>query len=238
LLRHGRPAARRPPDVVDPERQARWLACLAHRLTPGQALDLVADYGVPAVSSLGVSDVDAAEAAAAAMGYPVVLKTAAPDVRHKVDVGGVHTGVADAAGVRAAYADLSARLGPDVLVQQQVPAGLELSLGVWRDPLLGPLVMAAGGGTLVELLRERAVALPPLTEDTAARLLTTLPIGTLLDGYRGSARLDRAAVVASLVGLGQLAHELGDAVEAVDVNPLIVTADGAVAVDALIIPRH
>jgi acyl-CoA synthetase (NDP forming) len=238
LLRQARPPARATATAVDDDRRARWLSKLRAGLDAPTTLELLADYGIRVTPTLAVGDVAAAEVAAARLGYPVVLKTGASDVHHKVDVDGVRTGVVDARGVRAAYADIAARLGPNVLVQRQVPQGLELCLGIWRDPLLGPLVMVAAGGTLVELLGQRAVALPPLAEEMAARLVSSLSIGTVLDGYRGGAGLARDAVVASLVGVGRLAHELGDEIEAVDVNPLVVTTGGAIAVDALVIPRR
>jgi len=124
-----------------------------------------------------------------------------------------------------------------VLDQHQVPSGVEFALGIWRDPLLGPLVLVAAGGTLVELLAERAVALPPLDAVTARRLLDGLTVSRLLAGHRGGPVLDLDAAVAAIVAIGQLAHELGDHLDALDLNPLIVGVHGAVAVDALVVPR-
>ena len=94
--------------------------------------------------------------------------------------------VADADGALAAYRDLAARLGPDVTVHHQVPPGVELSIGLVRDPALGPLVVVAAGGVLVELLDDRAVALPPLSPDGARRMLDRLRLRPLLDGFRGA----------------------------------------------------
>ena len=221
---------------VDARRQQEWSA----RLTSGSvdALALLADYGVPVAPSELAGSADAARAAAERLGYPVVLKTGRPDLHHKVDVAGVRLGLADAPAVQAAYADLAARLGPAVLVQRQVPDGIEIALGVWRDPHLGPLVLIAPGGTLVELLDERAVALPPVSPETARRLLARLKVNTLLTGHRGSPPLDIDALVAAIVAVSQLAHELGDHLEALDVNPLIVGTHGAIAVDALVVPRQ
>jgi acetate---CoA ligase (ADP-forming) len=166
-----------------------------------------------------------------------VLKTAHPEARHKVDLDGVRLGLADAAAVRAAHADLTARLGDHVTVQPQVPAGVEIALGVHRDPLVGPLVLVAAGGTLVELLDQRAVALPPVDATAARRMVDSLRIADLLDGHRGGPALPVDGVVAALVAVSVLAHELGDHLAAVDVNPLIVHPHGVVAVDALVICR-
>jgi acyl-CoA synthetase (NDP forming) len=220
---------------VDVRRQQEWSA----RLTSGSfdALALLAEYGVPVASSELAGSADAAHVAAERLGYPVVLKTGRRDIRHKVDVGGVRLGLADEEGVRAAYAHLATSLGPVVLVQRQVPDGIEIALGVWRDPHLGPLVLTAPGGSLVELLDERVVALPPVSPEMARQLIGRLKVNALLTGHRGSPPLDVAAVVDAVVAVSQLAHELGDQLEALDVNPLIVSQDGAIAVDALVVPR-
>jgi acyl-CoA synthetase (NDP forming) len=176
-------------------------------------------------------------AAAAGIGYPVVLKTAAGAVSHKVDVDGVRLALPDADAVRAAYDDLERRLGPDVLVQAHVPAGVEVALGVVRDPLVGPLVIVASGGSLVELLVQRSVALPPVDKGRAEAMVERLPLGRLLRGHRGGPRCDVGAVVDAVLAMSRLAAELGDRIEAIDVNPLIVSPAGAVAVDALVAPR-
>ena len=115
--------------------------------------------------------------------------------------------------------------------------GVEISLGVTRDRELGPLVVVAAGGVLTELLHDRVVALPPLTPARAHDLLRRLRIRPLLDGYRGGSAVDVDALVTAIVAVGQLAVELGDRLDALDVNPLIVTGSGAVAVDALVVPR-
>ena len=137
----------------------------------------------------------------------------------------------------AAYDDLSDRLGPDVTVHQQVPEGVELSVGIVRDDALGPMVVVAAGGVLVELLSDRAVALPPVTRDGARRMLGRLRLRPLLDGWRGAPPADLDALADLVVAVSRLAHEHGDELAALDLNPVIVSADGAVAVDVLIVPR-
>lgn len=222
------------PPPVDEARRDRW--CRQLRDGPADPLGLVAGYGVPVVRTIVVDDEEAAVAAAEHLGHPVALKTAAPAVGHKVDVDGVRLGLTGSAAVRAAYRDLAARLGPLVALQPQVPPGLELALGVHHDPLAGPLLVLAPGGSLVELIGERAVALPPVDEEGAADLLGRLRVGALLAGHRGGPALDRGAAVAAVVALSRLALEVGDTVAGVDVNPLIVHEHGAVAVDALVVP--
>ncbi len=236
LLDHSRGARPTPAtQAIDSVRQKAW----AVRLAAGEVdpMALLADYGVRVVAAAPVDSAEAATAAADRLGYPVVLKTANPEVLHKVDVGGVHLGLADADALRSAYADLAARLGPLVEVQRELSAGLELSLGVSSDPHLGPLLVVGAGGTLVELLDDRAVALPPVSRATAAGMLARLKVSRLLSGHRGAAAADLEAVIDSVVAVSQLGHELGDHLEALDVNPLMVDASGAVAVDALVIAR-
>ena len=176
-------------------------------------------------------------AAAADIGYPVALKTNEPGIAHKSDVGGVVLGIRDPDALRAAYQDLAERLGRRVLVCETIPAGPELSLGLARDHELGPLLVVGAGGVLVELLADRAVALPPVSAAQAHQMLGTLRAARLLAGVRGQPAADRDAAAAAITGLSQLAVELGDVLEALDINPLICGPDRAVAVDALAVPR-
>ena len=113
----------------------------------------------------------------------------------------------------------------------------EVALGIVRDPLLGPLVMVAAGGVLVELVADRAVALPPVDRATSLELIGRLKVASLLAGYRGSAPADSGAVADAVVALGRLAVELGDHLDGVDLNPVIAGPDTAYVVDALVLPR-
>jgi acetate---CoA ligase (ADP-forming) len=223
---------------VDPERQRRGRELLASGQAGGAPLlSLLREYGISAVRSEPASDAGAALTAAAAIGYPVVLKTDEPSIAHKSDVGGVLLGIAGPAALAAGYADLATRLGPRVLVSQTAPPGIEVALGLVSDPGLGPLIVAGAGGVLVELLADRVVALPPVGERLAAELIGSLRVSRLLAGARGAAPADLSAVTRAITGLSQLACELGDDLAALDINPLICGPDDAVAVDALAIPR-
>ncbi len=245
LLDHGRTTAtadahravggRAPVDVA---RQAAGTELLANGEPDSVALlKLLAAYGMQVARAQAAVDLDAVLAAAAEIGYPVVLKTAASGVAHKSDVGGVLSGLRDASELAAAYADLARRLGPRVLVCQHVSAGVELALGIVADPQLGPLLVVGAGGVLVELLADRVVALPPISGSAAIELLDSLRVRTLLAGARGTPPVDLAAIRDAIGALSDLALELGDHIEALDVNPLICGPSGAVAVDALAIPR-
>ena len=223
--------------VDDPERE-RW----TERLSNGEpfdeleGLELLAAYGVPVVLARPAGSPHEALAAAEEIGYPVALKTRAPGVQHKSDVGGVALGLGDAAALEDAYRDLAERLGPEVTVARMAPPGVEVHLGIVRDPQFGPLVLVAAGGVLVEILRDRRLGTPPLDEVRARRLVDGLRIRPLLGGVRGAPATDVDALVRAVVGLSWLAHDLGEHVEALDANPVLCGPNGSVAVDALVIP--
>jgi hypothetical protein len=164
----------------------------------------------------------------------VVLKTDEPSISHKSDVGGVVLGVADAGAVAAAYTDLASRLGSRVVVSATAPEGVELALGVVRDPHLGPLVVVGAGGVLAELLADRSVRMAPMDDDGARDAVARLRVSALLDGVRGAPPADRDAVIGAVVALSRLAAELGDDLAALDVNPLRCGPYGCVALDVLV----
>jgi acyl-CoA synthetase (NDP forming) len=242
LLDQARPAARADgypaPLVTDPARQARARRLLAAGQAGGAPLlAMLREYGIATMAAEPASDAEGALAAAEAIGYPVVLKTDEPAITHKSDVGGVLLGIKGPAALAAGYADLAGRLGPRVLVCQTAPPGPELALGIARDPGLGPLIVVGAGGILVELIADRAVALPPVDDALAAELVAGLQVSKLLAGVRGAPPAALGPVLQAITGMSQLACELGDELEALDVNPLICGTAGAVAVDALAIPR-
>jgi acyl-CoA synthetase (NDP forming) len=222
------------PDQARRDRATKLLSEGQH--TGAAQLALLREYGIPAARAERVSDAGKALAAAARIGYPVVLKTDEPGIAHKSDAGGVILGLGSDADVAAAYADLAARLGPAALVCETVPPGTELALGVIGDSDLGPLIVVGAGGIMVELIADRAVALPPVSHEQALGLLAELKVSKLLAGARGAAPADLAAIARAITGLAELASELGQDIEALDINPLICGPDGAIAADALIIP--
>jgi acetate---CoA ligase (ADP-forming) len=219
-------------------RRARWAAALAGgTLTGADLFELLRDYGIPTVRAHSAVTLESALKAADVIGYPVALKTDMPDISHKSDVGGVRLGIGDPSGLAVAYKDLAARLGPDVVVCEMAASGFELILGMAREPALGPLIVAGAGGVLTEFLSERAVALPPLSRDAAAGLLGGLRFADVLTGVRGQPPADVDAVVGALVSFSVLVTELGEHLDAFDINPLICGPRGVVAVDALAVAR-
>jgi acyl-CoA synthetase (NDP forming) len=240
LLQHARNAGRQPPAPVpvDKARRARWIERLSiGPLAGAESLALLSEYGFVVPPYRAVASAQAAVAAAEAIGWPVVLKTDEPGIDHKSDAGGVVLGLDSTGGLADAYRVLADRLGPRALVMAMAAPGPELALGVVRDPLLGPVVVVGAGGVLVEVLADRAVALPPVDLAGAERLLDRLAVRPVLDGVRGAPPSDVGAVAAAVVAVSLLAIELGDVIVALDVNPLRCGPAGAVALDALIESR-
>jgi acetate---CoA ligase (ADP-forming) len=118
-----------------------------------------------------------------------------------------------------------------------VAPGVELALGLVHDPQIGPLVLLAAGGVLIEVIADRVLAVPPVDEDRALALLGMLQARPVLDGIRGRPASDVGSVVSAIVGLSTLAIELGNVITELDVNPLVCGPAGAVAVDALVVQR-
>jgi succinyl-CoA synthetase beta subunit len=202
-----------------------------------EALRLLSDYGIPTIPTVGASDLDGAVRAARELGWPVALKSAA-GAGHKTEAGGITLGIGAEDDLAAAYRDMAARLGPEVVVQAMAPAGVEVAFGMVRDEQFGPIVLVAAGGVLVEVLNDRRTGLPPFGEHRARRMIDGLALRPLLDGVRGRPPSDVDALAAALARLSVLASDLGAHLDALDVNPLIVHPKGCVAVDALVVPRR
>lgn len=222
------------------EVRERWLERLsiADPLYEAEGLSLLSDFGVPVVPVTVVGSLDDAVAAAERLGFPVALKTGMPEISHKSDIGGVRLGLVNGVQVKEAYNDIAGRLGPVVTVARMASPGVEVHLGIVRDPQFGPLVLVAAGGVLVEVLKDRRLALPPLDDVRARRLIDLLASRPLLDGVRGQPAADVDALARAVVAISWLAHDLGDHLEALDANPVICGPDGCLAVDALVVPRR
>jgi acetate---CoA ligase (ADP-forming) len=238
LLAHGTRPVRAQPPPADQGRCGRWAQALrAGHTGPDRLFCLLADYGIPVARTRTASTAGAALAAAAEIGYPVVLKTGEPGVAHKSDAGGVLLGIGDQTALAAGYAGLAARFGPRVLVCETAGPGTELSVGITADPDLGPLVVVGAGGVLVEHLADRAVALPPVGISQARRMLSRLRAAPLLAGFRGRPPADLDAVARAIVSVSAIACELGGELAGLDINPLICGPAGVVAVDVLAVPE-
>ena len=236
LHRRGEPAvpARRTPPAL-PAGLVERLATIRGPLGHADARALLEAYGVPFPRERIVDSAEEALSAGEEIGYPLVVKTARPDVLHRTEAGAVILGVADGSALTRAVHVLEARVGPGpLLVQEEVSRGLELLVGGRRDPSFGATVLVGLGGVLAELLRDVSIGLAPLAPETARAMLAEGRRAALLRGFRGAAAVDEHALTGALVGVGNLLAD-HEAVVEVDVNPLIASAGRLVAVDALVL---
>lgn len=232
---------REPSELCQPNADAvrHWQRRLRNGATLGEceSLQMLTDFGVTATSPIAANDEDSVLAAAAECGYPLVLKTARPGLVHKSDHGGVIVGIADAEQLRQMYALMRSRLGDDVLISPLADAGVEMILGVKRDPQFGPVVILGFGGVLAETIQDVQFALPPFDAAHARRCVERMKFRPLLDGTRGAppANIERFCDLAERFSV--MVHALADVLSEVDVNPVIVSDADALAVDAFVVGR-
>jgi acetyltransferase len=208
--------------------------------TPGLAelLPLLGAYGIPCLPAEPAATPEEAARAAGRHGVPVALKVRSPEISHKTDVGGVRLGVEPAAVAVEARALLArvraARPGArldGLLVQPMAPRGVELLLGMTRDPQSGPLVLVGLGGIYVEVLGDTAARLAPIGPGDAEAMLAELRMAPALAGFRGLPAVDRAALVGVMCRFAQLVADHPRSLE-IELNPLVATPDAVIAVDA------
>jgi acetyltransferase len=244
-----------PPSDEEPNRAQveQWLQTARQErrtlLTEAESKQILAAYGIPVVPTHLATSEDEAVERAEALGYPVVLKLFSQTITHKTDVGGVQLNLTHADAVRWAYraiADsVAAKVGGEhflgVTVQPMVAIkdGYELILGSSIDPQFGPVLLFGSGGQLVEVLRDRAIALPPLNTTLARRMMAETKIYRALQGVRGRSPVDLAALEQLLVRFSQLVVE-HPSIEEIDINPLIAApstagADSLLVLDARIL---
>ncbi len=213
------------------------------RVTIGdfEARSIMEAYGLKIPRSEVAKDPDQAVAIASNIGYPVVLKIASPDILHKTDVGGVKVGLENAEAVRDAFELMvyrAERYIPDArilgcLVQEMVPAGgIEVLVGMNRDPQFGPLVTFGLGGIYVETLKDVTFRVAPFSQGEAEEMLAEIRAHALLEGVRGRPAADKPAIVNALLRMGQLVVDFPEITE-LDINPLMVypLGQGAIAID-------
>jgi acetyl coenzyme A synthetase (ADP forming)-like protein len=205
--------------VIDTSDAGGWLG-------PTETRALLAAYGIPLVAERTANSIEAAVAAARELGFPAVIKTAAPGA-HKTESGGVALGLMTEHEVRAA----AARIGVPLIVQPMIQGGVELLAGVVQDPVFGPLVAFGPGGVYAELIGDTRFAIAPLTDVDADELVYGGKAGRLVAGYRGHPAADGGALTDLLGRLARLADDNPEVAE-LDLNPVIGLPDGCLAVDA------
>ena len=223
------------------------LAAAGPVLTEAEAKALLARYGVPRPPEALVTNADEAAAAAARIGGPVALKVQSPDITHKTEAGAVALDVSGDMAVRETHQRVAAAAEAahpgaainGVLVQAMASPGHEMILGIIRHPDFGPMLMVGFGGIHVEVLRDVVFSPVPIGRDEALSLLGELKGAALLDGARGAAPADRAALAELIATLSRFAADHADLIEEIDLNPVIVHPEGQglTVVDALIVKR-
>ncbi|HEU4942149.1 MAG TPA: acetate--CoA ligase family protein, partial [Gaiellaceae bacterium] len=195
-------------------------------LTAEQVRELLQAYGIPVVPERVAETVDEAVAAATELGYPVVVKSAVPGA-HKTETGGIALGLEGEDEVREA----AGRIGIPVLVQPMLEGSAELLAGIVQDPMFGPLVAFGPGGVFAELIGQAEFRIAPLTDADAEELVGGGKAGELVRGFRGKPAADDDALTDLLHRLSRLGDEFREVAE-LDLNPVIASPDGCVAVDA------
>jgi acyl-CoA synthetase (NDP forming) len=217
-----------PPEMQPPVRKGSE----EHIFSESAAKDLLRKHGLTVPEGI-VCPAEDAVAAAEKLGYPVTLKVSSAAIAHKTEAGGVALNLRNAAEVEDA-AKRMARLAPDVLVERMVTGAVaELIIGLTSDPQFGTALVVGAGGILTELLKDTVTLILPTTRSEIERALKTLKVWTLVEGFRGKSG-DAEAVIRAVEAVADFANANRGLVEEVDVNPLLVLKDGAVAVDALI----
>ncbi|NJN17722.1 MAG: CoA-binding protein [Oscillochloris sp.] len=233
---------------VDQDRVAKLFADIrsSGRVELGEieAREVMEAYGMRLPKSRLARTPDEAAEIAAEFGFPVVMKISSPDILHKSDIGGVKVGIADASGARDAFELIEYRARKynreariwGMLVQQMVPKGREILVGVSRDPQFGPLVGVGMGGIYVEVLKDIAFRLAPISEYEAEEQLRSIRTYPLLRGVRGERRADTDAIIETVLRVSQLVTDFPEIVE-MDINPLVAynRGEGAIVLDARII---
>jgi acetyltransferase len=212
-------------------------------LTEAESKSLLAAYGIPIVATEVAATADQAVKAAGRIGYPVVLKLHSETITHKTDVGGVRLNLSDEPAVRKAYQSIQESVaraaGPEhflgVTVQPMVgPEGYELIFGSSVDSQFGPVLLFGSGGQLVEVYKDRAIGLPPLNTTLARLLMERTKIFTALGGVRGRKSVNLAELERLLVRFSELVVEQ-KWIKEIDINPLLASADGLIALDARVV---
>jgi acetyltransferase len=208
-----------------------------------EASALLRSAGVPMASLRLAADADAAVAAAGDLGYPVALKIESPDILHKTEADGVRLNLVDEAAVRTAFGDIvaaarrfkaEARID-GVVVQAMARGDVEFVLGLKNDPAFGPVLMAGLGGVLVEVLKDVAFRRCPLTPAEAGQMLAELKGRALLDGVRGKPPVKRDALIELICAVSRFGAAAGERLAELDLNPVLLSAQGAVAVDCVLV---
>jgi acetyltransferase len=231
------------PPAVEPRPTSPLLSGI-HGISPTMAAaEALATAGIPLAKARLATSPDEAVAAASAIGYPVVVKIESPDLPHKTEAGGVILGLKDADAVRAAYGEVvagarrykaEARID-GVVVQEMASGAVECVVGLRRDPTFGMIVMAGLGGIFIEVLKDVVFRKAPVSEAEAGLMLAELKGAAILGGARGRPAVDEAALARFVAAVSRFGAAHADRLQELDLNPVLASPTGAVAVDWLMV---
>ncbi len=229
-------------DLAPSQSPTLTVAAAGRQLTPYQALTLIAEEGLPCTGFGQADTPDSAVKIAREQGLPVAVKISSPDILHKSDVGGVRLNIDSPEAVEKAYEEImssvrstepQAQVG-DVLVSKMAPPGLEVIVGMNRDPQFGPVILFGLGGIMVEIFQDVSLRLLPLTKDEALSMIQEIKGYGLIAGYRGQPPVDENALADCLLAVARMAENNPKLIE-IDMNPVVAYPDGILVVDARII---
>ena len=203
-----------------------------------EAKQFLKEHGVLVTREEMAGSVDEAKAAAERLGYPVVLKACGPDITHKTERNLVKVKIDSPGELEKAYAEIEANLAGDpyqgMLVQEMIKGEREFVIGLIRDPQFGPCVMFGLGGIFTEVLKDTSFRVAPLEKYDALQMMEEIRAKALLEPFRGKPAVDREALAAALIAVGEIGMRY-EAVKEIDINPIIISGDKPVAVDALVV---
>jgi acetyltransferase len=231
--------------LAEAQKPTLTVPAIGKPVSPYQALTRIAEQGLPCVDINQADSAGSAAEIARKQGFPVALKVSSADVLHKSDVGGVRLNLDSPEAVEKAYEDIlanvrqarpEAKLG-DMLVSQMAPPGLEVIVGMNRDPQFGPIILFGLGGIMVEIFQDVSLRLLPFSRDDALDMIREIKGYELISGYRGQPPIDEQALADCLLSVAQMAEKHSEIVE-IDLNPVMAYPDGILVVDARIIEKE
>lgn len=208
-------------------------------LTEAESYSLLSEYGIPVPTYSVVSSEEEAVKIAKRIGFPLVMKIVSPDIMHKTDIGGIKMNIINSPQVRESYKNIICNVRKNkpearingMLLYKQAPKGVEVIVGMIRDPQFGPTVMFGLGGIFIEILKDVAFRVCPVERTDIEEMLTEIEGIKMLQGYRGQPRRDVNAIIDIIIEISRLALDY-PVVKGIDLNPILVYEKGALAVDA------
>jgi len=232
-------------DLAMPQKPTLTVPATGRHVSPYQALTRVSQQGLPCVGFGQADGPDSAVETALELGFPAALKINSPDILHKSDIGGVHLNLDSPEAVKKAYHEISTAtrdiqpqvIAKNVLANKMAPPGLEVIVGMNRDPQFGPVILFGLGGIMVEIFQDVTLRLLPLTRDDALAMIREIRGHKLLSGYRGQPPVDEQALADCILAVAKMAESHPEIVE-IDLNPVFAYPDGILVVDARIIEQQ